>query len=182
MRTSAAACVELLRSLGVALDAGLSETELGHLEAELGFSFGPEQRQLLRLALPVGTGWPDWRNGSRAELAERLSRPVSGVLFDVRHAGFWPDAWGPRPRRASERDAQARAHLAEAPRLVPLYSHRYLAADARYRPSPVFSVHQTDVIYYGADLPGYLRNEFADGWTPAEPAVRVPFWSELALS
>ncbi|MBL0888960.1 hypothetical protein [Myceligenerans indicum] len=46
----------------------------------------------------------------------------------------------------------ARNYLATVPRLVPIVGHRYLPATPAPRGSPVSSVYQTDVIYYGADL------------------------------
>lgn len=43
----------------------------------------------------------------------------------------------------------------------------------------MFSVHQTDTIYYGHDLEDYLEREFGDTRSPltAQPAY-VQFWSE----
>ncbi|HEY4157567.1 MAG TPA: hypothetical protein VGM29_05695 [Polyangiaceae bacterium] len=48
--------------------------------------------------------------------------------------------------------------------------------------NPVFSVHQTDIIYYGSNLLAYLRCEL-DGLAHAD-ALHVPprairFWSSL---
>lgn len=59
--------------------------------------------------------------------------------------------------------------------------HRYLTADPKYRPSPVFSVYQADVIYYGDDLLDYVAHEFK--LPPPHPLpdrAHVPFWSDLA--
>jgi hypothetical protein len=46
----------------------------------------------------------------------------------------------------------------------------------------VFSVYQTDVIYYGADLGAYVAHEFrlGDEVSAKPPGVRIPFWSDLA--
>ena len=47
----------------------------------------------------------------------------------------------------------------------------------------MFSVYQTDTIYYGRDLEDYLRREFgSDGHRAPVDGVRVhiPFWAELA--
>lgn len=76
----------------------------------------------------------------------------------------------------------ARQHLALVPRLVPLFGHRYLTVDPAYQPSPVFSVYQTDVIYYGANILNWVEWEF-EGRKDIEPwpATRVPFWSDLAV-
>ncbi len=61
-----------------------------------------------------------------------------------------------------------------------MFSHRYLPSGPQFAPSPVFSVHQTDVIFYGDDLLDYVAYEF--GAPPRHPSARthVPFWSNLA--
>ena len=67
------------------------------------------------------------------------------------------------------------------PRLVPVYSHRYLPAGRGASGHPVLSVMQTDIICYGADLDDYLYREFglgAAGDKPCRPTVM--FWSLLA--
>ena len=62
--------------------------------------------------------------------------------------------------------------------MIPLYAHRYLPAAIAGH--PVLSIHQTDVIGYGADLTDWLHREFGIG-EPAAKRVRptVPFWSAL---
>lgn len=59
---------------------------------------------------------------------------------------------------------KARIHelVAAAPRLLPIYSHRYLLAEPCRAGNPVFSVYQSDIIVYGTDLRTYLLHEFAD--------------------
>jgi hypothetical protein len=44
--------------------------------------------------------------------------------------------------------------------------------------NPVFSVHQTDIIYYGFDLADYLRHEFnLPGREPWPSQIRtIRFW------
>ena len=45
---------------------------------------------------------------------------------------------------------------AQAPRLIPLISHRYLPETANETGNPVFSVYQSDVIHYGTDVADYF--------------------------
>jgi hypothetical protein len=176
-----AQAVQRLHAGGVQLDPGLSDEEVSRIQDRFGFVLGPEHRELLQSSVPVGERWPDWRNGSDEDLAGQLAWPVEGLLFDVHNNGFWPASWGGRPDSRDARERGAREHLAHVPRLVPLYSHRYLAADPKFSPSPVFSVHQADVIYYGDDLLDYVAREF--GVAALHPSTRrthVPFWSDLA--
>ena len=172
--------IQRLRDGGVRLEPGLSDEEVSRVEDRFGFSFGPEHRELLQSAVPVGESWPDWRNDSDEDLRGRLDWPVEGLLFDVRNNGFWPASWGDAPDGEEDREPQARAHPVRVPRLTPIFAHRYLTADEQFTPSPVFSVHQTDVIFYGDDLLDYVAHEFHV--PPPHPSARtyVPFWSDLA--
>ncbi|GAA3024462.1 hypothetical protein GCM10020229_39670 [Kitasatospora albolonga] len=177
--------VEAARTLhrlhGADLAPGLSEDELDAVEARFGFRFAADHRAFLRAGLPIGTGWPDWRGGADSgTLRDSLDRPVEGLLFEVRHNAFWHLTWGERPERLEEAVRIAKAFLAGVPRLVPVFGHRYLPGTARQFGHPVLSVHQSDVIYYGADLADYLRHEFSG--LPArldEARATVPFWSYL---
>lgn len=103
------------------------------------------------------------------------SRASSSIF---RHSDFWPASWGERPDAEIDREREARAHLAGVPRVVPVYFHRCMASDPYAVPSPVFSVHQTDVIFYGDNLLDYVAHEFHA--PPRHPSDRthVPFWSD----
>jgi hypothetical protein len=172
---------ELLRRAGVELDAGLSAEEVDAVQTRFGFRFLPEHRDFLCQYLPTGKDWPDWRAGDATRLAELLSWPVDGALFDVENNEFWPRSWGPRPASMGATLAVARRQLEAAPRLVPVYGHRYLPAEPAPSGSPVFSVYQTDVIYYGADLDDYVVREFGGARESVPPpTLRIPFWSALA--
>jgi hypothetical protein len=174
----AATARALLRSLPVPQAPGLTAAEIVDIEQLLGFRFNPDHRVLLRQGLPVGPRWPDWRAGTTESLRRMLSAPADGVLFDVEANGFWWEGWGARPADPDVALAAARTALARAPRLVPVYGHRYCVALPE--PGlPVYSVMQTDVLPYGRDLRNYLRHEF--GSAARLPPVRtVPFWGELA--
>ena len=173
--------IQRLTAGRVKLDRGLSDKEVSQVQNRLGFTFGPEHREFIQSAMPVGGSWPDWRNDPDDELRGRLDWPIDSVIFDVHNAGFWPASWGGRPDGNDDRERVARAHLARVPKLVPVYSHRYLTSDPQFAPSPVFSVYQTDVIFYGDNLLDYVAHEF--GVRPLHPSNRthVPFWSDLSF-
>ena len=174
-----AAAADLLADAGRAtIRPGLSDAEFAAIEDEFGFSFADDHRAFLAAGLPVGRRWVDWRDGDRAELRERLAFPVEGVLFDLEQNGFWYDGWGPRPADDAQALAIARGVLFTAPRLVPVYSHRFLPAGHGTSGHPVLSVMQTDVVCYGADLFDYLKAEFGTpSGTPCKPTV--DFWRYL---
>ena len=184
MRDLVAEAVRRLRLAGVGFEPGLSTEEVDRVQDRLGFQFGPEHLAFLQTGLPTGEpAWPNWREESLDGLRGRLDWPVDGAIFDVNQSDFWPASWGARPSEEGERTEVARHHLALVPRLVPLFGHRYLTTDPAYQPSPVFSVYQTDVIYYGATILDWVENEFEGKRTiePWPPIIDVPFWGELAV-
>ncbi|MEV5988835.1 hypothetical protein AB0L85_28155 [Streptomyces sp. NPDC052051] len=169
---------ELQNLLRAEIGPGLSERELDAVEARFGFTFSADHRVFLAAGLPHRSRhWPDWRNGDPEDLADRLSRPVEGVLFDVEHNSFWHPAWSPRPAETSDALRVARSELATVPQLVPVYSHRYLPGAAGERGHPVLSVHQTDIIIYGRDLADYIRHEFTGRASSLPAHATVGFWS-----
>ncbi|WP_407916139.1 hypothetical protein [Kitasatospora sp. NE20-6] len=175
------AAKDLQGLLRAEIGPGLSEQELDEVEGRFGFRFSADHRVFLSAGLPHGSpSWPDWRHGDPEDLRERLSWPVEGVLFDVKHSGFWYPAWGARPAETSDALRIARTELATVPQLVPVYSHRYLPGTAGEWGHPVLSVHQTDIIYYGDDLSGYIQREFTSR-SSGHSRVRatVGFWSYI---
>jgi hypothetical protein len=111
-----------------------------------------------------------------------LNGPADGIGFDVRVNRFWMEDWGSRPHEADHAVTLALEHVARAPRLVPMFGHRYLASEPLLEGNPVFSVVQTDVVYYGNDLAGYFALEFGVAkptWARSSPR-KIDFWSLLA--
>lgn len=171
--------IDRLRAAGIEMSQGLSDQEVARVQNRFNFRFGPEHLDFIQSAVPVGDSWPEWRNGS-GKIQGLLAWPVEGTIFDVLNNDFWPVSWSERPDAQDEREHLARARMVEVPRLVPVFAHRYLASGTQSSPSPVFSVHQTDVIFYGDNLLDYVAREF--GAPPLSPSHRfhVPFWSDLA--
>ncbi|GIG62941.1 hypothetical protein Lfu02_73130 [Longispora fulva] len=175
-----------LAALGrVEIAPGLTDGEVARVERAFGFEFADDHRSFLQAGLPVGSrSWPDWRDGDAGDLRRRLDGPVDGVLFDVEHNGDWYPAWGPRPDDPRESLLIARRHLARVPRMVPVYSHRYLPAGRGQFRHPVLSMHQTDIIVYGLDLADYIGHEFGGptvdqrGLDHGE-VVTVEFWRDI---
>lgn len=168
-----------LRSSSARLDDGLSESELRAIEDRFGFSFAPDHRLMLSLALPLeeSGSWPDWRRDADEELRRRLNWPVEGLLFDVEHDALWMPAWGARPPGLADALAVATVALGSAPVLAPLYGHRYVPTEPREDGNPVLSCYQADIIYYGRDLADWFEREFHGVRAPiALPAGPVPFW------
>lgn len=173
--------LDQMRTYGHYFRPGLSETELCAAEECVGIAFPPDLRTFLSNVEPWGSGFPEWRKPGASSLARALEWPLDGILFDIEHNDFWPTRWGAAPAALADRLALAREHFTELPRLIPIYKHRYLAAEPCLADNPVFSVYQTDVIYYGRNLEHYLKVEFLGrDREPLEGVRHIQFWSDLA--
>lgn len=156
---------------------GYTQSELDDAQARYGLEFPPDLIALLRERRPANG--LDWRRDDR-RIREMLSWPLEGLLFDVENNSLWWPEWGERPGAPGERAEVLTKVVEAAPKLIPLYSHRYLPSQPHEAGNPVFSVYQSDVIYYGADLDDYFKREFGDPRRPLPATIkRIPFWSDL---
>lgn len=154
---------------------GYTQGELEIAQERYGLRFPPDLVDLLLDRRPV-EGW-DWRTDD-ADIRQALQHPLDGLLFDLEHNDLWWPEWGEKPPSAEERAELVTKIVNAAPRLIPLISHRYIPEEPHEAGNPVFSIMQSDVIYYGADLAEYFANEF--GGTYRISAVRrIRFWSDL---
>ena len=62
--------------------------------------------------------------------------------------------------------------------MIPIFVHRAIPNDPVVAGNPVFSVYQTDIILYGANLTEYLGNEFEHRYH-ISPARTIRFWSHF---
>ncbi|HEX6813989.1 MAG TPA: SMI1/KNR4 family protein [Planctomycetota bacterium] len=173
--------VAVMQSQGIGFAAGLSDAEISRAEAAHRFRFPADLRALLQHAQPMGDRFPDWREPESAFILDRLSWPADSMCFDIEHDAFWMPEWGRRPEDLGAANAVARAAVRKAPFLIPVFAHRYLPAMPLRPGNPIFSVWQTDIIYYGFDLASWLEKEFGvPNPLPAPSGPReIELWSEL---
>lgn len=158
--------------------AGYSQGELDAAQARHGLRFPPDLVALLRERRPAD-GY-DWRTDDR-EIRRALAQPLEGLIFDVENNALWLPGWGEKPRKADARAEVVTAAVAAAPRLIPIYGHRYIPETPHKAGNPVFSVMQSDIIIYGETLERYISNEFGGaGFVAAESPRYIPFWSYFA--
>jgi hypothetical protein len=172
---------DLIRAKGISVERGLTAGELDCAEQRFGIRFPPDLVDLLREGLPTGADFPRWRDLDAA-LETQLGWPLEGLLFDVEHNTFWIPEWGPRPADQATAKAIATAAIRGAPALVPVCGHRYLPSEPLDAGNPVFSVSQSDVIYYGHDLASYFEAELGSGYERAIrfDAIRpIRFWGRV---
>jgi hypothetical protein len=172
--------VEWLDARNVVFEQGLSDSEVTQIEDSYGFHFPPDLRKWLQHAMPVGERFPDWRGSSQA-LRDALEWPAAGILHEVEEHHFWVPSWGEQPSDIDRALATARALLATAPPLVPVYGHRYIPTEPSLPGNPVFSIVGTDVLYAGCDLASFFATEFGvpcPAWAAVVPR-EIAFWDTL---
>jgi hypothetical protein len=166
---------------------GLSAAEVASIEDELGFRLPPDFAYLFQnLQDPGGVFFP-WRDFDKRRYDEMIDWVFHGIAFDIENNVFWLDRWGEKPQHLPAALEIARSDFLSWPKLLPMLGHRFLAAEPCRSGNPVFSIMQTDIIYYGADLGHYLMLEFTPSsdedyrlHTYAQEIRKIDVWSDLA--
>ena len=140
----------------------MSQEQIEQAELRYDIKFPPDYAEMLRCFVPAGEGFYDWDDDSQESvnaIIRALDWPMASILFDVENNNFWMRDWGQRPAQMKEALEVAAIHLAEVPKLIPIYQHRYLPSEPCEADNPVLSVWQTDIIYYGSNLYEYFFME-----------------------
>ena len=179
--------IQLLKSRGIQFEKGLTNEELITVEANFDITFPPDLQTLLCLELPVSKGFVNWRKALSSkeyedEVFDKLNRPLEGMLFDIENNAFWDENWGEKPEIFEQQKEIATQNFKKYPKLIPIYSNRYIPSKPHETGNPILSVHQIDIIYYGFDLATYFRNEFhlrlPDNFEIPQSPKYIEFWSE----
>jgi len=179
--------IQLLKDKGIQFVKGLTNEELIIIEADFDVRFPPDLEILLCSALPVSKGFIDWRKALSSreyedEVLECFNWPFEGMLFDIQNNAFWNEHWGEKPDDFEQQKEIAEKNFKKYPKLIPIYSHRYIPSTPHEAGNPIFSVYQMDIIYYGFDLTTYFRNEFhlklSDSFEIPQTPKHIAFWSE----
>ncbi|AQK51791.1 hypothetical protein Zm00014a_007377 [Zea mays] len=153
----AAAVLGHLRASGVAVLPGLTELELAHAEAEMGFAFPPDLRAVLAAGLPSGPGFADWR--SCAGLRSAFDMPIVAASLQIARGALWPRCWGPRPADPDRALRLARSAIRRAPLLVPLFDRCFLPCRPCLAGNPVFFVTDDRVLCCGLDILHFVTRD-----------------------
>ena len=129
-------------------EKGLSDFEIEQIEATHKFQFPPDLKEFLQFGLHIGKKWIDWRNDSEDKIKAHFDCVYDGFNFDIEHNSFWLKEWGKKPKNLTDAFESARLKIEKAPKLIPIYSHRYIPEKPHQSGNPIFSVYQTDIIIY----------------------------------
>lgn len=114
-------------------------------------------------ALPISKGFYNWRNFDPKNIQyikAAIYRPINNI-YELVNEVYWCDEWGNEPSDKSKRAEVIRKLLKKAPKLIPIYAHRYMP-EMNIKNAPIFSIHDTDIIYYGENLFSYFKIEFGE--------------------
>jgi len=179
--------ISLLKDKNILFDSGLNENEILQVEQKFNLTFPPDLKLFLQTALPISDKFPNWRKAlidtqTTKLINDRLEEPLTGILFDIEHNNFWAtEFWGELPNTLQQKLSVATDKIKDYPKLIPVFAHRYIPNEPNETDNPVYSVHQTDIIYYGYNLATYLANEFGFALTDDfelldKPKKEIKFW------
>jgi hypothetical protein len=188
---------------------GLDEQEIASIEQRYQVRFPPDYRLFLQLLHSVdrpmvGAGFArdttmvprttpsfyNWQTDTTS-IQAAYEWLVQGLVFAIQWNNLWLPAWGAKPSTLEAQEAQVRDLVTTAPKLIPVFGHRYLLAEPCEAGNPVFSMYQSDMIIYGEDLRSYFLEEFGNlvgegrplhdhqRQIPLEPYRALPFWGEI---
>jgi len=153
----------LMKEKGVSFENGLTETELEQIEKVYDISFPASLLRFYKEALPVGVSFVKWNDFSEENIAnikEKMYLPYKWLSQDITYC-------------------EAFRNAKNAPKLIPIYSHRYMPIINHTDP-PVFSTVGADTIWYGKNLEDYLFNEFIREYIIVSSDIQfVPLWSNI---
>ncbi len=174
---------DLLNQNGIIIDSGLTDEEISIIENRYDISFPKSLKDFYKKGVPVSEGFVNWRDFS-SENVEYIKNLIYSTFSDVSENAediYWNDEWGDEPEDTEEIAKIIKEKLKSAPKLIPIYSHRYVPMSTSDNP-PVISVHEIDIIYYGADLFDYFNIEFGkkkQSDIDFENIQKIPFWTEI---
>ncbi len=152
-----------LKNEGIIFESGLTEDEFKFIEDLYGIKFPPDLKLFLGIALPISNNFVNWRDYSEQniiKIREKIEWPLEGMIFDIEANSFWYDGWGQKPSSLEVAVGICKREFKNVPQMIPICSHRYISSKPFEENNPVFSIYQTDIIYYGENLESYLKIEF----------------------
>lgn len=168
---------------------GLTDAEIDEVEIKYDLKFSEEHREFLRILHTVdrkeivereiseeeppydyietieeeATFFYNWKSEDKADVEEikkRLNWPYETIFQDIQGSNkVWLKCWGEKPENVEEQKLVFEEWYEKAPKLMPLYGHRFLVNDFNKKENPVLSVWGSDTIVYGWNLRHYLLNE-----------------------
>ena len=164
----------------VRLIPGMTEKGISYAEEFYDITFPKNYKEMLMNFVPVSNGFYNWNDYSKENvnlIKNMLELPYEDIIFDIRENDFWLEQIGEYSNDVEARIKIFNNYKNNIPKIIPIYSHRYVISDNNVE-YPVISIHQTDVIYYGANLLEYFENEFNKTYNISK-INKISFWSDI---
>lgn len=173
----------LLEIQGIEFEEGLTLDELEQIERIYQIKFPRSLKQFLMTAQPISRGFYNWRN-FQDDNVQFIKNVINRPLLDIHGMAeeiYWCESWGEEPEDEKAIVKEIRKRLEKAPKLLPIYAHRYMPIVLDENP-PVISIHGIDIIYYGENLEDYFNVEFGkkeQNEIVFQDITPIPFWSDI---
>ncbi|WP_201509636.1 SMI1/KNR4 family protein [Psychrobacter alimentarius] len=180
--------IRKLKAKKVKFEHGLSDQEIQEIELKFDIRFPPDLRDFLQTELPISDNFVNWRLGlhskdEEAYIRQRIDWSFGSMVFDIEHNAFWMEEWGEKSDNINKNIMVAETYYETYPKMIPIFSHRYIPSGPYETGNPVFSIYQTDIIYYGYDLAHYFAHEFRFELSDKFPTIDEPryieFWGDI---
>lgn len=165
----------------------ITEENLAEIEYLYNITFPKSLVEFYKLGIPFGgkfadfPNWFDFSNCNVESIRKRLDFPMKSLKNDVIN-GFWISLWGERPSSVTCVEKIFTELSFNAPKLIPVYGHRYIPMLCMVENPPLLSIAGQDIVYYGEDLLDYLNREFLGRSGRVCINCDVPFWEDIARS
>lgn len=175
--------INILKQQGVQFEKGLTFDEIAKIEEIYEIQFPKSLKDFFMVVLPISKGFYNWRNITQDNInyiKQMIKRPMQDIEEFAEEIN-WCDDWGKEPTNEIELRKSIQERLRKAPKLLPIYSHRYMPMFFDDNP-PIVSVHEIDIIYYGEDLEDYFEIEFGrkrQDEIEFHNIKAIPFWSDI---
>lgn len=177
--------ISKLKTKGVVFDSGMSPKEINEIEKLYNIHFPCELKSFYSIGIPVSSGFYNWRNTNEENtqlIKNILKSPIKGLKSDLEAGDFWCEDWGGKPVVLEEAENRLLMYYNDAPKMIPIYSHRYMPYIPKVTEIPVFSIMQSDIVLYGENLISYFEVEF--GLKKYNDILQanfrhIDFWSNL---
>lgn len=165
-----------MKETGVCFSSGLTNDTVKKIEDIYQIRFPDSLKDFYLTALPisvVNAKFPKWNDFSPENVSyirQLMSAPYHWLKHDIER-GFWLSSW----------DGKTIDELfANAPKLIPIYSHRYVPMLNHANP-PVISTVGRDTVCFGVSLEDYLLREFCNSSIVFEKMriSYIPLWGDI---
>lgn len=175
--------INKLKKRGVEFELGLTNNEVDKIESIYNIILPYELKLFLKTAVPISDGFYNWRNFApeNIKFIKETILSFKNNIIECFDDVEWCPKWGKEPEDIEKRKAKIIEMVNNAPTIIPLYGHRGMA-EINVMNNPVFSIVDTDIIYYGKNIINYLEIEFDIKKYDSlnlKNITYIPFWSDL---